>query len=212
MLGDKLHKLARVMAARSVEGMYQALIARWQDPARLTGFDARLDDGPAEFTLPQTAFQDDAERLAALDTIGYLPGDILTKVDRASMAVSLEARVPLLDHRLVEFAWSLPTALKIRDGRGKWLLRQVLYRHVPRELVDRPKSGFAIPLADWLRGPLKQWAGDLLTPESMRRTGLIDPVPVARAWDEHLAGKGNHAEGLWTILMLEAWAARWLRA
>ncbi len=212
MLGDKLHKLARVMAARSVEGMYQALIARWQDPSRLTGFDARLDDGPAEFTLPQTAFQDDAERLAALDTIGYLPGDILTKVDRASMAVSLEARVPLLDHRLVEFAWTLPTALKIRDGRGKWLLRQVLYRHVPRELVDRPKSGFAIPLADWLRGPLKPWAGDLLNADSMRRTGLIDPAPIARAWDEHLAGKGNHAEGLWTILMLEAWAARWLGA
>lgn len=211
MLGDKLHKLARVMASRSVEGMYQALVARWQNPARLTGFDARLDDGPPPFTLPQNAFQDDAERLAALDTIGYLPGDILTKVDRASMAISLEARVPLLDHRLVEFAWTLPTSLKIRDGRGKWLLRQVLHRYVPRDLVDRPKSGFAIPLADWLRGPLREWAGDLLSTTSIKRTGLIDPAPVAEAWSAHLSGKGNHAEGLWTILMLEAWAARWIR-
>lgn len=207
MLGDKLHKLARAMTARSVEGFYQSLIGRWQDPGRLTGFTGALHP---PIDLPETAFHDASERMAALDMLGYLPGDILTKVDRASMAVGLEARVPLLDHRLVEFAWTLPSSLKIRDGQGKWLLRQVLYRHVPRALVDRPKAGFAVPLADWLRGPLRDWAEALFDESAMRAQGLIDPAPVRRLWSAHLAGRGNHAEALWTVAMLNAWAARWL--
>lgn len=152
---------------------------------------------------------DFTERMAACDTLTYLPGDILTKVDRASMATSLEARVPLLDHRVVEFAWSLPLHQKIRNGESKWILRQVLDRHVPKPMIDRPKAGFAVPLASWLRGPVKDWAADLLDPARLTRQGWIDPAPVAAAWRAHLDGKGNHAEPLWNICMLQAWAERW---
>lgn len=207
MLGDKLHKLARAMTARSVDGFYQGLIARWHDPSQLTGFRGTLNP---PLDLPEDALAEASERMAALDTVGYLPGDILTKVDRASMAVGLEARVPLLDHRLVEFAWTLPARLKVRDGAGKWLLRQVLYRSVPRDLMERPKAGFAIPLADWLKGPLRDWAEALFDENAMRAQGLIDPKPVRALWAAHLAGRGNHAEALWTVAMLNAWTARWL--
>jgi asparagine synthase (glutamine-hydrolysing) len=121
------------------------------------------------------------------------------------MAVGLEARAPFLDHRLVEFAFSLPLDLKIRGGAGKWLLRQLLYRHVPRELIERPKMGFGVPIDAWLRGPLKQWAGDLLAPEGLRTQGLLEPAPIARAWLEHQSGRQNHQHFLWNALMFQAW-------
>ena len=135
----------------------------------------------------------------------YLPDDILVKVDRASMAVALEARVPFLDHRVVEFAATLPLELKVRDGRGKWLLREVLRRYLDPRLTGRPKQGFAIPIADWLRGPLREWAEDLLSPTALADSGVIDPDPVRRAWAAHLDGHRNYQYRLWVILTLQAW-------
>jgi asparagine synthase (glutamine-hydrolysing) len=160
--------------------------------------------GPsAELLVP-----DFVERMQYRDTVTYLPGDILTKVDRASMAVSLEARAPLLDHRVVEFGWSLPMHFKLRRGVSKWILRQVLYRHVPAPLIERPKSGFDVPLGAWLRGALREWAEDLLQERSLNETGLIDAGPVRAVWREHLSGRRNWEHQLWAVLMFEAWRRR----
>lgn len=202
--GDKLHKLAEVLVADRPEVMYLNLASHWKDPASLV-------PGAIE---PATALNDPGQwadlhdftgRMMYLDLVTYLPDDILTKVDRASMGVSLEARVPLLDHRVVEFAWRLPLAMKIRNGQGKWLLRRVLYRYVPHELIERPKMGFGVPIDRWLRGPLKEWANDLLDAGRLKREGFLNPDPITRIWREHLNGERNWQYYLWDILMFQAW-------
>ncbi|MFO0292433.1 MAG: asparagine synthase (glutamine-hydrolyzing) [Rhodospirillales bacterium] len=206
--GDKLHKAAHIATAGTVEELYRRLVSQWQDPGALVRDAPDLPHPADDRDLPQ-AIPDPVQRLQYLDFVTYLPDDILTKVDRASMAVGLEARVPLLDHRVVEFALRLPDALKRRDGRGKYLLRQVLYRHVPRNLVDRPKSGFAMPIGAWLRGPLRDWAEDLLDPRLLRADGLLDAATIRAAWTEHLSGARNLQYQLWGVLMFQCWRRRW---
>ncbi len=205
--GDKVHKAAAVLRLDSADAVYRRLVSHWE-PSEIMPQVAEprsiLDDATVTKDFP-----DLLERMQFLDLVTYLPDDILTKVDRASMAVALEARVPLIDHRVVEFAWRLPENVKVRNGTSKWLLRQVLYRHVPPELIERPKMGFGIPLGEWLRGPLRDWAETLLNEQRLRQAGLLDAGMVRRYWADHLDGRRNWQYLLWDVLMLEAWRERW---
>lgn len=211
LTGDKVHKFAGILPADGLEAAYRAMASHWMDPAAVV---RGAVEPPTTLTdLARRPRLDDFEQvMMALDTVTYLPDDILTKVDRASMAVSLEARAPLLDHRVVEFAWRLPLDMKIRNGQGKWILRQVLERYVPRELFERPKHGFNVPIGDWLRGPLRNWAEALLDERRLRNEAFFDPQPIRRTWAEHLSGRRNWAYQLWGVLMFQAWQERWLRS
>jgi asparagine synthase (glutamine-hydrolysing) len=208
-LGDKLHKLAAVIDARDADDLYQRLISQQMEKESIV-----LGAVNAEFWADTEARAlpgcEVAEHMMFHDLVGYLCDDILVKVDRAAMAASLETRVPLLDHHVVEFAWRLPLRMKVRDGQGKWLLRQVLYRYVPRELIERPKQGFAIPLNLWLRGSLRDWAEALLDESRLRREGYLRPEPIRRKWQEHLSGRRNWQHWLWNVLMFQSWQERWL--
>ena len=201
--GDKLHKLASILPHDTVPDFYKTLVSQWEDPASLVQGGEETDLWARE-GLSGISFETYPETMQFMDTMTYLPDDILTKVDRASMAVSLEARVPLLDHRVVEFAWSLPESLKIRKGVSKWVLREVLYRHVPKSLIERPKMGFGVPIGDWIRGPLNEWAESLLDAKSLEDGGL-NPDPILKRWKEHQSSTRNWQYSLWSILMYQAW-------
>jgi asparagine synthase (glutamine-hydrolysing) len=208
--GDKMHKLAGVLAGEpEASAFYRQIVSHWADPSALVR-NARERPGLLEDARIRSLVPDFVERMQYLDTLTYLPDDILTKVDRASMAVSLEARVPLLDHRVVAFSWSLPPAMKVGNGIGKRLLRRVLDRYVPRDLIDRPKKGFTVPLDRWLRVELRGWAESLLDRRRLERDGILDATAIRQRWTEHLAGKRNWQASLWTVLMFQAWKERWL--
>jgi asparagine synthase (glutamine-hydrolysing) len=201
--GEKLHKLALVLGARNPDDLYRRLTSHWQQPDSVvlsTSATTTARNGHSEASL-----SDFTQRMMYLDLVGYLPDDILVKVDRAAMGVSLETRVPMLDHKVVEFAWRLPLSFKIRGGQGKWLLRQVLYKHVPRELIDRPKKGFDVPIGSWLRGPLRSWAEALMDEGRLQREGFFDAHQIRTRWNEHLSGRRDWQQPLWNILMFQAW-------
>lgn len=203
---EKIHKFADLLRADSREEFYRGMVSHWRHPESIVRgaieTPSRLNTSQAWPESPSMPFE---QWLMAMDAQTYLPGDILVKVDRAAMANSLETRVPLLDHRVIELAWRLPLDMKIRNGKGKWLLRQVLYRHVPPELIERPKKGFSIPLATWLRGPLRDWAESLLDEQRLQREGYFNPAPIRQAWVQHLSGKNDCSTRLWCILMFQAW-------
>ena len=224
--GQKLHKLATFAAAPDAHAAYRTLLSQWQDPASLVlgineeapssepnrvATQRRSDETGIDLSPPRPALRSNAawfgggltNHMLLSDALGYLPDDILHKVDRASMGVSLEARVPLLDHRVIEFAWTLPLNMKLRDGIGKWPLRQLLYRHVPQRLIDRPKSGFGVPLDAWLRGPLRDWASDLLTAPAL--ADYLDTALVQKTWRRFLAGRAADEQKVWNVLMFSAW-------
>jgi asparagine synthase (glutamine-hydrolysing) len=206
--GDKLHKLAQWLTVGGPSELYQRVVSQWPRPQELVVAGSEpetvLSDGELASAIP-----DFTERMMFLDLVTYLPDDILTKVDRASMGVSLEARNPLLDHRVVEWAWRLPLAFKRRNGSSKWLLRRVLNRYVPNALIDRPKTGFGVPIDSWLRGPLRGWAEELLDEARLRREGYLRPEPIRAAWRGHLSGQQNEQYRLWTILMFQEWKQAW---
>ncbi len=210
-VGDKLHKLSGVLKASSAEGFYRNLVSHWQSPTLLVP-GSREPPTVLDLSSESSDLSDFTERMMFLDSISYLPDDILVKVDRAAMAVGLESRVPFLDHELAAFAWSLPLSMKIRNGEGKWLLRQVLYRHVPRSLMERPKMGFGVPIDAWLRGPMRDWAETLLAERRLRHEGWFDVDRVRAAWTDHLSGRHNRQYHLWDVLMFQAWLEHFHRS
>lgn len=201
--GDRLHKAASLLAAENSTDLYRSFVSHWSDQSLVLN----SIEPSTQLTSPAITNNSDftIHRMMALDSLTYLPDDILCKVDRAAMRVSLETRVPFLDHRVVELAWRFPLSMKIRENQGKWLLRQVLYKHVPKNLIDRPKMGFGIPLDTWLRGPLRDWAESLLNLDRLNNEGFLNPVPIRKKWHEHLSGKRNWQYHLWDILMFQSW-------
>lgn len=207
--GEKLHQLASILDGHSeASAFYKQLISLWVDPVHLVQGSAELK-GPLDDPQIKRLVPDFIERMQYLDTLTYLPEDILTKVDRASMAVSLEARVPLLDHRVVAFSWTLPPPMKIEGGVGKRILRRVLFRYLPRELFERPKMGFAVPLHLWLRHELRDWAENLLDERKIAADGILNPAPIRARWRELLAGNDDWQSSIWAVLAFQAWKERW---
>lgn len=203
-VGDKLYKGADVLASSSVDAMHLQLVSHWSDPTKLVK-GAIEPETLLTGTTKQPVTLSGVEQMMALDMLSYLPDDILVKVDRAAMGVSLETRVPFLDHRVVEFAWSLPLQFKLSAGVGKWVLRQVLYQYVPPALIERPKMGFAVPIGSWLRGPLRDWAEELLNENRLEQEGFFDSAMVRSKLAEHLSRKRNWQYHLWDVLMFQAW-------
>ena len=203
-IGDMFHKVKVILASQSVDQLYLNLVSHHYDPASLL-IDVDEPDTLLTGNMPEFKGLNNIQKVMALDLISYLPDDILVKVDRASMAVSLETRVPFLDHRIVEFASSLPQSIKVKDGKTKWPLRQVLYRYVPKNLIERPKMGFGIPLDKWLRGPLRDWAESLLNEDRLEREGFFHPAAIRALWSEYLSGSRNSGRLLWSILMFQMW-------
>jgi asparagine synthase (glutamine-hydrolysing) len=207
-VGERMYRLAEVLTVRNPEELYRQLVSFWDSPTEVV---LNAKEAPTILDQPSdwVRLADISQRMMFLDLVTYLPDDILVKVDRASMGVSLEARVPILDHRVVEFAARVPMPMKIRSGQRKWLLRQVLYRYVLRDLVERPKKGFSVPIEDWLRGPLRNWAEELLSQDRLRGEGFFRSEPIRELWAEHLSGQRNWQGHLWNVLMFQAWKEKW---
>jgi len=203
-IGDKFHKGAKLLHSRNISELYLGIVSHERNPE---SWILNSHEPDTLLTAPHSLFNDlnPIETMMALDMLTYLPNDILTKVDRAAMGVSLETRVPFLDHRVVEFVWSLPLEYKLRNGVGKWALREVLYKYVPKALIDRPKMGFGVPLDGWLRGSLKSWAEELLDEKRLRDEGFFNVPLVRKKWEEHLSGQRNWQYQLWDVLMFQAW-------
>jgi len=203
-IGDKLHKGATVLDSNSIDQLYLGLVSHTRNPSEyvIGSYEpkTKLNNVPSNFKS-----LDNVEKMMALDLITYLPDDILVKIDRAAMSNSLETRVPFLDHRVVEFAWKLPISLKIRDKQTKWILRQILYKYVPRKLIERPKMGFGVPIGNWLRGPLKDWAENLINKNRLICEGYFNPELIYKIWQEHQSNQRNWEYLLWNILMFQAW-------
>jgi asparagine synthase (glutamine-hydrolysing) len=207
LAGEKIHKFGRVLNVNNGDELYQALTSTWLNSDIVINQNKKTMDHKVNGVLDNLGL---TKMMLYNDTIKYLPDDILVKVDRACMAVSLESRIPFLDHRLIEYAWKIPLNNKVRNNQGKYLLRQVLYKHVPRELVDRPKMGFGIPLESWLRGPLKTWAEELLDSRKLKEQGLLNHTIIKQKWDEHQSGRHNWHHQLWNVIMFQAWHKRWI--
>ena len=207
--GDKLSKLGRALSAHDDDEIYKGMVSQWTHPERVVRGAKDTWSAP-DWQALGLGDLDFVERMMLQDTLNYLPNDVLTKVDRASMSVALEARVPFLDHRLYEFSASLPLDLKVREGVNKWLIREMLGKYVPKALMNRPKTGFGIPLHDWLRTSLRDWAESLLSISALNDVGMFDPAPVRKAWQAHLSGRENHQHQLWCVLMYQAWHREWL--
>lgn len=205
--GEQVQKIRDLMLMPSADAIYSRLLSSFQDDAAslVVGGEELSTALNGKFSL--TELSDCIERFMYLDTVTYLPDDILVKVDRASMGVSLESRIPLLDPRIYDFAWSLPMSMKFKEGKSKHVLRQVLYKYVPSELIDRPKMGFGIPIHEWLRGPLRDWAEDLLDENRLQQEGFLEPKLIRKVWEEHINDEGDRGYGLWNILMFQAWLA-----
>ena len=208
--GEKMHKLGqRLQGVRNIDDFYLSLLTEWKTPEDILALTATHEPKNLLTRQGQWPQMDrNEERMMYLDAMTYLPDDIICKVDRAAMGVGLETRVPFLGHRIVELAWQLPLHLKIRDGQGKWALRQILYKYVPQKLIERPKQGFAIPLGDWLRKPLRDWAEHLLDPVRLSAEGYFASEFIQQKWQEHISGKRHWEHSLWSVLMFQAWLER----
>ena len=201
---EKLEELIVGFALPTQECFYHRRISKWKDPSAVV---VGATEPPTVLTDPDLWIDLDefTQRMMYLDLLSYLPDDILVKVDRASMGVSLEVRNPLLDHRVVEFAWHLPFDMKVREGKAKWILRQLLFRYLPGNLVERPKQGFGVPIDDWLRGPLRDWAETLLDARRLREEGFFHPQPIRNKWEEHLSERRDWGSQIWDVLMFQSW-------
>ncbi|MEI7590671.1 MAG: asparagine synthase-related protein, partial [Deltaproteobacteria bacterium] len=203
-IGDKLHKGAIALTSKSVDELYCRMVSHYSDMGDIV-IGGNEHQTFLTKNAPSLTALSAVERMMVLDLLTYLQDDILTKVDRAAMSVSLETRTPFLDHRIIEFAWQLPMKFKIKNGQSKWVLRQILNKYVPAELTKRPKMGFGIPIDSWLRGPLRDWAEDLLNENRLKQEGFFNPAPIRLKWDEHISGQRNWQYHLWDVLMFQAW-------
>ena len=207
-LGNKIHRFGKcIRLINSLEDLHRNMVSAWIEPRELLIDNVTETKSLIDDTLPEFGLNDPVMGMIIRDIRSYLPDDILHKVDRASMGISLEVRSPFLDKDVIALAARLPTKMKVRDGKGKWALRQVLYKYVPSEIIDRPKEGFTVPIGIWLRGPLRDWVEDLLATKRLEKDGLFKPKIIRKIWTEHLSGKKDWSSPLWTILMFQAWNA-----
>ena len=203
-VGEKIHKAASVMESSSIDELYLRLVSHWNNPESIV-LNSREPITKLTSATSNISRLSQIQKMMLMDTLTYLPDDILTKVDRASMGVSLETRIPFLNHNVVEYAWRMPMNFKVRNGEGKWALRQILYKYIPKEMIERPKMGFGVPIDSWLRGPLREWAEELLDESRLRQEGFFNPEKIRQKWREHLSGTRNWQHQLWDVLMFQAW-------